>query len=799
MKSKLLLLLFLSVLSKSVFAENIDIIATNITIDKNTQSTIFKNNVVIKDIDGNIIKSNFAEYKKKEGFIVLKDDITISDKDNNVLKTNRATYDTKDKILKTFENTSFVSAEGYKLNSSDIELNIKDRSIYSNNLTELVDLDGNIITLQNFDYESLNKIFKSIGKVEINDNRGNSYLFSQLIIDTKKKEMVGTDIKAFLNEESFKINKKNKPRIFANTVQFKNSNTKFQKSKFTFCDYRKNDKCPPWELSAKEMKHDAAKKTIYYKNVVVKIYAVPVLYFPYFFHPDPTVKRQSGFLAPSFSNSKSLGASFKVPYFYAIDKDKDITITSRMFAEQHPLVIAEYRQAFKDSNLKINLGYTEGLKKDKTNIALGERSHAFLNFVKKFQSNNRNNQLELNFENISNRKYLKTYRIKNDLADYNENLIENSLKFYSDGNEDFFSIEAKIYEDLKDDRVEKYEYILPDVSYGKNLVNNNYLGNIDLISNFKAENYETNKTKKMFINDLSWNIKDFFFENGFKSKIFSEIKNVNYEAKNIDNLKKEPTNELYGALGYYTDISLYKDFNENSRHLFKPKLLLKYSPNNMKKEDSGDRLNSLNLFSLNKVSSNENFESGTSATLGFDYEINSNNKKFSFSGGQIINQKENKKMSSESSLDEKLSDFVGTSKFSLGDKFKFDYNFSLDQSYQEINYSDFGSTINFNVASLNFNYLKEQKHYGDNKYFETELNLNRNSNEKISLKGKRNLITNSAEYYDLSYEYFNDCLRAGIVYRREFYNDSEIEPENSLMFKITLIPFGNIGSPTFNQ
>ena len=303
----------------------------------------------------------------------------------------------------------------------------------------------------------------------------------------------------------------------------------------------------------------------------------------------------------------------------------------------------------------------------------------------------------------------------------------------------------------------------------------------------------------MFINDLSWNIKNFFFENGFKSKIFSEIKNVNYEAKNIDNLKKEPTNELYGALGYYTDISLYKDFNENSRHLFKPKLLLKYSPSNMKKEESGDRLNSLNIFSLNKVSSNENFESGASATLGFDYEINSNNKKFSFSGGQIINQKENKKMSSESSLDEKLSDFVGTSTFSLGDKFKFDYNFSLDQSYQEINYSDFGSTINFNVASLNFNYLKEQKHYGDNKYFETELNLNRNSNEKISLKGKRNLITNSAEYYDLSYEYFNDCLRAGIVYRREFYNDSEIEPENSLMFKITLIPFGNIGSPTFNQ
>ena len=49
----------------------------------------------------------------------------------------------------------------------------------------------------------------------------------------------------------------------------------------------------------------------------------------------------------------------------------------------------------------------------------------------------------------------------------------------------------------------------------------------------------------------------------------------------------------------------------------------------------------------------------------------------------------------------------------------------------------------------------------------------------------------------MSYEYLNDCLRAGLVYRREFYKDSELEPENSLMFKITLTPFGNLNSPSF--
>ena len=65
----------------------------------------------------------------------------------------------------------------------------------------------------------------------------------------------------------------------------------------------------------------------------------------------------------------------------------------------------------------------------------------------------------------------------------------------------------------------------------------------------------------------------------------------------------------------------------------------------------------------------------------------------------------------------------------------------------------------------------------------------------LNFSTKRNLITNSSEFYDLSYEYLNDCLRAGLVYRREFYNDSEIEPEDSLMFKLTLVPFGSLDSP----
>ena len=51
---------------------------------------------------------------------------------------------------------------------------------------------------------------------------------------------------------------------------------------------------------------------------------------------------------------------------------------------------------------------------------------------------------------------------------------------------------------------------------------------------------------------------------------------------------------------------------------------------------------------------------GLSASLGFDYKTKIGNyKEFDFSIAQVINQKENKKMASVTSMDEKLSDLVG--------------------------------------------------------------------------------------------------------------------------------------------
>ena len=218
----------------------------------------------------------------------------------------------------------------------------------------------------------------------------------------------------------------------------------------------------------------------------------------------------------------------------------------------------------------------------------------------------------------------------------------------------------------------------------------------------------------------------------------------------------------------------------------------------MRKESSGSILNPISAFSLNRLNNSNNYETGLSASVGLDYDVSNNNKKFDFSVAQIINEKENKKMPSISSLDEKISDLVISSNYKLNDNFSLSYNGAIDQNYNDINYNDVGVALNLNPIKIDFNYLEENKHIGDKQYFKTKFSYEKD-NAQVAFETKRNLVTNSAEFYNLSYEYINDCLRAGLVYRREFYKDSEIEPEDSLMFKITLVPFGNINTPSFNQ
>ena len=73
-------------------------------------------------------------------------------------------------------------------------------------------------------------------------------------------------------------------------------------------------------------------------------------------------------------------------------------------------------------------------------------------------------------------------------------------------------------------------------------------------------------------------------------------------------------------------------------------------------------------------------------------------------------------MPSKSSLDEKLSDLVGSVNWDISDKFSLNYKFNLDQNYNDLNYNEIGTKLNFGSLNLDLNYLQEKKHVGDQDY-----------------------------------------------------------------------------------
>jgi len=102
------------------------------------------------------------------------------------------------------------------------------------------------------------------------------------------------------------------------------------------------------------------------------------------------------------------------------------------------------------------------------------------------------------------------------------------------------------------------------------------------------------------------------------------------------------------------------------------------------------------------------------------------------------------------------------------------------------------SIFKINKLVTNFEYLEENNHIGNNHYINAGLALELNESNSLKFKTRENFTTDSTEFYNISYQYENDCLRAAVEYNKSFYSDNDLEPGENLMFTLTIIPFGKI-------
>jgi LPS-assembly protein len=135
---------------------------------------------------------------------------------------------------------------------------------------------------------------------------------------------------------------------------------------YTPCELCKIDptRRPQWQIRADQVVHDNGDKSITYQNAWMEMWGVPMMYVPYFSHPDGTIQQKSGFLTPIMSLTSQNGANVTGRYYWAIDPTRDATFETQVFSKQSPRLAGEYRQRFNRADLVSRASFTYAERRD---------------------------------------------------------------------------------------------------------------------------------------------------------------------------------------------------------------------------------------------------------------------------------------------------------------------------------------------------------------------------------------------------------------------------------------------------
>ncbi len=746
--------------------------------------------------DGILIEADNFIYKKIENILNANGNVVIKDTINNYnIYSNNITYErNNEKIFSKGKTKSEISSR-FIFNSTDVFFLRNKKILSSNENTSILDNDEQTyIELKKFSFSINDELLKGekiLVNLDYNLPQNDKLFFESGTFDFKKKGFVAKNIQINLKKDIFD-NLKNDPRLKGVSAQSKNNITKIKEGVFTSCN--DDTDCPPWVVTAGEITHDKNKKQLIYDDAIIKIYNIPVLYFPKFFHPDPTVKRQSGLLKPSLNNSNVLGSSINLPYYHVISQNKDFTFRPTLFDSDIKMFQNEFRVKNKNSSAIVDFAYVDGYQSslsDKKNSL----SHIFTKFDANLAWENFNqSDLIVSLKKVSNDTYLKIFDgniSKNKTTPDDYDVINSEAKLIVNNDNFNFLTGFQSFEDLNLPSSDRFQFILPYYNFDKQLFSKYENGSINFSSSGSNDLRNTNNLRTKIINDLNFQSFDIITNYGFKNEYNLYLKNLNTIGKNDSVYKSSPQVELMGILELNSSLPMINQ-TEDSINYFTPKASIRFNPGDMKDYNSSDRsINIDGIFDINRLAIDDSFEEGKSITLGVEYkktELNNINRFFEAKLATVYRNKNEKFIPHSSVINGKESNIFGSISNNLSEFLNISYDFILDNDFNTLKYNSLNSSINFKNVNTSFNFIEEDGVVGDTNTIENKTSIKFNDENYLTFNTRRNRKINLTEYYNLIYEYKNDCLIAGIKYNKSYYEDRDLKPSENLLFSITLTP-----------
>ncbi len=796
--------IFLIIFSLIIFNANsddqINFDVSEIQILDEGNKIIGKDRGTITTNSGIIIDADEFEFDKLKNILKAKGNIKIKDKINNYdFNANNILYDKNNEKIEIIGKSEALIDQNYKFKTDDIIILREEMIISSEIGAKILDIANQTrYEIGKFSYSLNEKILKG-EKIFINTNYdqpfSDKYFFDSAVLNLKNRNYIAKNINIDLKKDIFG-NEDNDPRFKGLSSTFENGITTINKGIFTTC--KKNDKCPPWSIQADKVIYDEDKKQIIYNNALVKVYDFPVFYFPKFFHPGPTVKRQSGFLVPYINTSNILGSSLQIPYFYAPSINKDFTFKPTIFDKDIFMFQNEYRQQQKNSFFIADVNIVDGYESKKSNQK-NTLSHLFSQYQRDLDLENFiESSLNISVQKVNNDTYLKVFDsniVNTDLKPDNFETLTSKIDLNIENEKFFLNSGFTIYENLTKPNSDRYQYVLPYYDFTRNFFGENKFASFNFFSQGDNILNDTNSLRSRMINNVNIQSYDYFSEKGFKNNLNYYLKNTISAGKNNVEYDSSPHVKFMNIFEFVSSFPLIKE-SEKFINYLNPKISFRANPSSMKGyKNESRKINNENIFNIDRLGLIDTLESGQNVTLGLDYKkekIENINKYFELKLGTVVRTKSNESIPSNSTLNKERSNYFGKLTNNFNDNLNFNYEFSVNNNLNQIQYNSFSTTFSKNNFVTTFNYIEENGSIGSSNILENKTTFNFDEQNFFSFTTRQNREIDLTEYYDLIYEYKNDCLVASIKYNKTYYEDRDLEPTEDFMFNIRLIPLAAI-------
>lgn len=700
---------------------------------------------------------------------------------------------------------------------------------------------GNVLEADYVTYNETTDIVTASGNVRLRQSDGEINFADYLELTGDMKEGIVLHLRTVLEDNS---------KIAALEGRKYEDRQELDQAVYTPCELC-GDLPPTWQLNGRHVVKDETNKDLIFTDAEFRFFDVPLMYFPYATQP---LERRSGFLPYPPVYTTDFGAVIKVPYFFVLSEDKDITLTPVFFTENNPLLLGQYRQVFGSGRFDVEGSITNYKKseKDKKDEILAKKVRAtgrpFDYFLPETRGHifgsykqNLNDIWRLKLEGgyVSDKTYFRKYKFsgwQTENALTSKGILEGFLN-----QRDYAAVKTYHFQGLRvtTDDQKRISAPLPIMEYSAYTATDPWGGRFKFDGNLLNLYRQEGLNMQRAIGQIGWQ-RPWNTPLGQVFTVFGSARGDLYKTEHSDNIgtparlarirlhKSVARRDLErkGGARFFPQTGLdwrWPFINSFCQQSFvvQPVGQLIAAPNqaigdkarDFPNEDSADpEFNDANLFSPDRFTGYDRIDTGSRAVYGGEIlttgSLFGDVELFLGQSYSLSNQQRNRRLKG---VKRQASDYVGRVEAAPFSWLSLNYRFRLDKESLHSRLAEVGGSIGPAIARLSGTYLFVSRHAGtpDNQNFSqailtasSQFTKNWSVTATLVKNFKKKTPTEILQEIDdhhgilsqgIALNYRNDCFGAGIGVTQQNYRSRDLRPATLYLVNFWLKNIGAYG------